>query len=50
MFESLNESIKTDERRATPKERFIRWVAMILGVAVLLLGGLYLFLHYLQTS
>jgi hypothetical protein len=50
MFESLNERMKTDENKATARERGIRWLVIILGVAVLLLGGLYIGLHYFQSS
>jgi len=50
MFESLNERIKTDENKVAARDRLIRWVVIILGVAILLFGGLYLGLHYFQTS
>lgn len=50
MFESLNDRIKTDENRVAARERLIRWVVIIVGVAVLLFGGLYVGLHYFQTS
>jgi hypothetical protein len=50
MFESLNERMKTDEHKVAARERLIRWVVIIMGVAVLLFGGLYIGLHYFQTS
>ena len=50
MFDSLSERMRTDEDKATRRERLIRWLVIVLGVAVLLLGGLYLGLHFLQTS
>jgi hypothetical protein len=50
MFDSLNERIKADESKEGSRERMIRWTIIIVGVAVLLLGGLYVGLHYFQTS
>jgi multisubunit Na+/H+ antiporter MnhB subunit len=50
MFEGLNERMKTDEEKVTLRERLNRWVVIILGVAVLLFGGLYIGLHYFRTS
>ena len=50
MFDSLNERIKADESKEGSRERMIRWTITIVGVAVLLLGGLYIGLHYFQTS
>ena len=50
MFESLSERMKTDEDKVTRRERLIRWAIIILGVVALLFGGLYIGLHYFQTS
>lgn len=50
MFESLSQRIKGDENKVAARERLIRWVVIILGVAVLLFGGLYVDLRYFQTS
>ena len=50
MFESLNERMKADESKEGISARMIRWAVIILGVAVLLFGGLYIGLHYFQTS
>ena len=50
MFESLNEKMKADESKEGPRERLIRWAVIILGIAVLIFGGLYIGLHYFQTS
>jgi hypothetical protein len=50
MFDSLNEKIKADESKEGSRDRMIRWTIIIVGVAVLLLGGLYIGLRYFQTS
>jgi len=50
MFDSLDEKMKLDEQKETSRDRLIRWAIIVLVAAVLLGGGLYLGLHYLQTS
>jgi Ni,Fe-hydrogenase I cytochrome b subunit len=50
MFDSLNDQIKADESKEGSKERMIRWAIIVVSVVVLLLGGLYIGLHYFQTS
>ena len=50
MFDSLNEKMKMDASKATLRERVIRWTVIVLIAAVLIFGGLYLGLHFLQTS
>lgn len=48
MFQSLDEEIKRDERsRSTPKERFVFYTAVLL-VSVVLFGGLYLGIRFLE--
>jgi hypothetical protein len=50
MFESLDEQIKTDENRSTSNtERMVRW-ALIVLVSVIVFGGLYLGVHFMQGS
>jgi hypothetical protein len=50
MFDSLKDQIKADESKEGARERMIRSAIIVVGVVVLLLGGLYIGLHYLQTS
>lgn len=50
MFEGLDQSIKTDQSKIPSKDRLTQWAVIALGVAVLLAGGLYVGLYYLQTS
>lgn len=50
MFESLDEKIKSVESKTTPRERLIRWVVIVVVGALLLFGGLFVGLNYLQTS
>jgi hypothetical protein len=51
MFESLNERMKTDEQKVATRERLIRKVVIIMWVLLsYLFGGLYIGLHYFQTS
>jgi len=49
MFESLDEKIKLDEEKETPKERLVRWSVIVLVAAILIFGGVYIGLHYFQT-
>ena len=50
MFDSLTQSIKADEGKLTERERLTHWAVIAFGVAVLLFGGIYVGLYYLQTS
>ena len=48
MFDSLVDRIKQDDGPpATPKEVFVRWAVVVL-IAVLLFGGLYLVVQHLE--
>lgn len=49
MFETLEEKMKIDEQKETPKEKFMRWTVITVVAAVLIFGGLYIGLHYFQT-
>lgn len=50
MFDTLEDKIKMVESKETPEERMKRWAIIVLLGAVLLFGGLYVGLRYLQTS
>jgi hypothetical protein len=48
MFESLDEQIKLDEHRTTSNtERVLRWLLVIV-IALIVFGGLYLGVHMMQ--
>jgi len=50
MFESLDEQMKVDEHKAVSnRERMIRW-ALIILVSVIVFGGLYLGVHFMQGT
>jgi len=49
MFDSLEERIKSDERKmASSRERMFRW-AIVAVVSVLVFGGLYLAVYFMQS-
>jgi Ni,Fe-hydrogenase I cytochrome b subunit len=50
MFESLDEKIKSVEGNTTSKERLTHWAVIVAVAALLLFGGLFVGLNFLQTS
>jgi hypothetical protein len=50
MFESLDEQMKVDEHKAVSNtERMVRW-ALIVLVSLIVFGGLYLGVHFMQGT
>jgi hypothetical protein len=50
MFESLDEQMKVDEHKAVSStERMVRW-ALIVLVSLIVFGGLYLGVHFMQGT
>ena len=48
MFDSLDEQIRSDEHKMTSnRERMVRWV-LVAAVSVVVFGGLYLAMHFMQ--
>ena len=48
MFDSLDEQIRSDEHKMTSnRERMVRWV-LVGAVSVVVFGGLYLAMHFMQ--